>query len=456
VSRRNIKLNNKSNVSPRELGETRIAKPQFHKTVLANGLRVVSETHPQSLSAALGVWVLRGSRHESPEISGITHFLEHLVFKGTKKRTALEIARSLEVLGGDLNAYTTREYTVYHALCLKEHWPRGLDVLADLVSGMELTERDFKREKSVILQEINMSDEDLEDHIYDEFYERMLPNNSLGRPILGSEETLKSMKLSQIKNYYRSQYTADRIILAAAGNIDHSELVDLATKTLGAKAGFKAHRFHGRDLQKQKKWFATPKPTVFRDVVEKKSEQLHLCMGLPVNSFRDHRRFEAYIVNAALGGGMTSRIYQSVREKKGLVYSIYSSLNTFEDFGCLNIYAASEAKNMSEVVGTIATQIKKMRRDGLKKAELERFKTQVMGSILLGSEDIENRMSSVAINEMIFRDYKDIYEIRHEIEKITMDSAHEFIEKYIRIENLSALIMGESALELKSLLEDLS
>jgi predicted Zn-dependent peptidase len=412
---------------------------------------VVSEYHPQSLSVALGVFVMRGSRHESRESMGITHFLEHLVFKGTKTRSALDIARSLEVLGGELNAYTTREYTVYHALCLKEHWPKALDVITDLVQGMALTEKDFNLERSVILQEINMSDEDLEDHIHDYFYENLLPENSLGTPILGKESSIGALKRSDLRRYYQKEYTADRIIVAAAGNIQHDELLRFADQSLKAKKSYQ-----GRAREKSgSTWYSTPKPRVFRTTEEKKSEQLHLCMGLPANSYSHKLRFEAYIVNALLGGGMTSRIYQSVREKKGLVYSIYSSLNTFADFGCLNIYAASEHKNMSEVVQTISKQVRKLQKDGVRRAELERFKTQVMGSILLGSEDIENRMSSIGLNEMIFQDYRDIYQVKNDIEKISMDSIHEFIDRYINIDKMAAVVMGENAHRLQSCIENI-
>ena len=422
--------------------------PTFQKSTLQNKIRVVSEHHPQSLSVSIGVWVLRGSRHEKPELAGITHFLEHLVFKGTKKRSALDIARSLEALGGDLNAYTTREYTVYHALCLKEHWTTALDVITDLVSDMSLNEKDFRLEKSVILQEINMSDEDLEDHIHDVFYKNLLPRNSLGTPILGYESSVGRLRLADVRSYYKKEYTGNRIILAAAGNLLHHEICEHVEKSLARKKA-------NSTKDSTQAWFAKPKPALFRQTIEKSSEQLHLLLGLPVNSFSHRLRFEAYIVNALLGGGMTSRIYQSVREKRGLVYTIYSSLNTFADFGCLNIYAASDPKNMPEVIKTIGRQVRKLRADGVSASELQRFKTQVMGSILLGSEDIENRMSSIALNEMIFEDYRDIHQIRAEIEKISLDSVHEFIDKYIDVDRMSALVMGATAKSLQNILEDL-
>ena len=411
----------------------------------------MSEFHPQSLSVALGLYVLRGSRHEARSAGGITHFLEHLVFKGTKKRSALDIVRSLEVLGGELNAYTTREYTVYHALCLKEHWREALDVITDLVQGMALSENDFQLERSVVLQEINMIDEDLEDHISDYFFENWLPENSLGTPILGKEESVGSLRRSDLREYYKTEYTSDRIIVSAAGNIQHDELKNFAEKCLRNKTPYQ-----GRAREKSgSRWYATPKPRVFRSTEEKKSEQLHLYMGLPVNSYSDKLRYEAYVINALLGGGMTSRIFQSVREKKGLVYSIYSNLNTFSDLGCLNIYAGSEAKNMPEVVQTISQQVRKLRKNGLRRSELERFKTQVTGSLLLSSEDIENRLSYMTTNEMIFQDYRDIYRMKADIEKISMDSIHEFVDRYINIDKMAAVVMGEDAHRLQTRIENL-
>ncbi len=294
---------------------------RFKKTTLKNGIRVVTEMHSESRAASLGIWVGTGTRDEAPGDEGISHFLEHLVFKGTETRSAFQIAKSLEALGGELNAYTTREYTCYHALVLKDHWQQALDVLSDLVSNMKMNRSDFALEKSVILQEITMGDDALEELIYDEYLSKCLPKHPLGRSILGTEASVEAMTQKQIQTYYKERYSGSNLIVSASGNIDHEEFVKRVEDVLGHKP------------KKRLKLRRTrPKHRAFRSVVEKPVEQLHILMGLPCATFKDKDRFEAFMVNALLGGGMTSRLYQSVREKKGLVYSIYSSLNTFDDF----------------------------------------------------------------------------------------------------------------------------
>jgi predicted Zn-dependent peptidase len=413
----------------------------FKKTELKNGIRVVTEAHPQSRAVSLGIWVLTGTRDEDPGEAGISHFLEHLVFKGTKTRSAYQIVKSLEALGGELNAYTTREYTVYHCLLLKDHWRKGLEILSDLVSNMQMKKADFELERSVILQEIGMAEDDLEDLIYDIYFEKSLPRSSLGKPILGNVHSITHMKMNQVKAYYDRHYSANNIIVAGAGDLDHHDLVVAVEEFLGHKKKRKFRTDRTRPTHK-----------VVRTVLEKNSEQLHLCMGLPVTSFRDRNRFDAFIVNALLGGGMTSKLYQSVREKRGLVYSIYSSLNTFDNFGCINIYASCELKNMKAVYKNIQQEIAKLRRHKISVHDLEMYKTQVKGSILLGTDDVENRMTSIAVNEMVFHKYKPVDQVITEIDEVTVKSVNEFIARYIRPEMLSMVLMGGGAGELENYL----
>jgi len=410
----------------------------FKKAVLRNGIRVVSEMHPQSRAVSLGLWVLTGTRDEEPDEAGISHFLEHLVFKGTRTRSAYQIAKSLEALGGDLNAYTTREYTVYHCLLLKDHWRKGLEVLADLVSNMHMTKSDFELERSVILQEIAMGEDDLEELIYDVYFEKTLPRSPLGKPILGNVASISDMKMGQVANYYRRKYSGNNIIVSGAGNLDHHDLVVAVDEFLGhkKKRKFKVDRGH-------------PKHKPIRYVVEKPSEQLHLCMGLPVTSFRDRMRFDAFIVNALLGGGMTSKLYQSVREKRGLVYSVYSSLNTFDDFGCINIYAACDKKNMKAVFKSIGQEIRRLRKHKISEHELEMFKTQVKGAVLLGTDDVDNRMTSIAVNEMVFGKYKPVEQIIEEIDSVSVKSVNEFVARYIQPDETAMVLMGGGAKELE-------
>jgi predicted Zn-dependent peptidase len=416
---------------------------RFKKTDLPNGIRVVSELHSESRAVSLGVWVLTGTRDENLQNAGISHFIEHLVFKGTKNRSSYQIAKSLEALGGELNAFTTREYTCYHALILKDHWAKGMEVLADLVSNMSLTRNDFQLEKSVILQEIAMCDDNLEELIYDEYFLRALPRHPLGKPILGNSQSIGRMTQREVMRHYREKYCGQHLIVSATGNIDHEELVKSVRTLLG-------HKKKTRRQQRRTR----PRHSPFRAVIEKPVEQLHLLLGIPGATFRDRLRFEAFIVNALLGGGMTSRLYQSVREKKGLVYTIYSSLNTFEDFGLINIYAACEKKNMKQVIRSLATELGRVQRQGISESDLELFKTQVKGSLLLGADDIENRMQSIGVNEMVFKKYKPVDEIIAEIDQVTVKSVREYLKKYFDLSRIGVILMGGGAEEMQKWLED--
>lgn len=412
---------------------------KFKKTELKNGITVVSENHPHSHAVSIGVWVKVGTRDESSKDHGVTHFLEHLVFKGTKTRSAFQISKSLEALGGELNAFTTREYTCYHALVLKDHWMIAMEVLSDITQNMKLKKSDFELEKSVVLQEIAMGEDELDELIYDLYLEDCYGNHELGRQILGTEDSISSMTMKQVQAYYKERYCGSNIIIGAAGNIDHGELVDLVEKL------FKKSRAPKSFPKKATK----PKHRSFRKVIEKPTEQLHLLYGFPCPSFSDNDRFEAFIVNALLGGGMTSKLYQSIREKKGLVYTVYSSLNTFKDVGIMSIYAASEPKNTPSVVKTMMSEIKKIRQIGISKSDLELFKTQVKGAILLGSDDIENRMQSISVNEMIFEKYKPVEAIIEEINEVTVDSVNRFIQERLQTDNMGGVLIGGQAARLE-------
>lgn len=409
----------------------------FHKSELDNGIRVLSEQHSDSRAVSIGIWVLTGTRDEAADEGGISHLLEHLVFKGTKTRSAYQIAKSLEALGGDLNAYTTREYTCYHALVLKDHWEKALDVLCDLVSNMQVSAKDYKLEKGVILQEIAMTDDTPEELIYDVLFEKSYAGHTLSTPILGTVKSVASMSQKKVMDYYKSRYTGRNIIVTAAGSMDHQVFLEAVEKKLAKKkkAKFSAERDRPR-------WKAA------RTVLEKSSEQTHMLMGLPTSSFRDSQRFEAYIVNTLLGGGMTSKLYQSVREKKGLVYSIHSMLNTYVDSGSLLIYAGTDLKSVRKVAEIISRELRKLKKSGVSAADVELFKTQVIGSILLGSDDIENRMTSIAVNEMVFGEYRSVDSVIQQIQKVTRASVNEFIHDHFDIDKMAGVLMGSGVDEL--------
>lgn len=398
----------------------------------------MSEFHPGSRAVSIGVWVLTGTRDEVPEIAGMSHLLEHLVFKGTNTRSAYQIAKSLEALGGDLNAYTTREYTCYHALVLKDHWEKALDVLSDLVSNMHLNQKEFGLEKGVILQEIAMSEDNHEDVIYDIFYDQVYGSHPLGRPILGTPKSIALMNQKQVMSYYKKNYTGKNIIISAAGCLDHEDFMAGVQKHLGKK-----QKSALKNARKKPRWLKR------RHVVEKQAEQVHMLMGLPTASFKDKYRFEAVILNTLLGGGMTSKLYQSVREKKGLVYSIFSSLNTNIDSGMLNIYAGTEAKNVRKVGDLISAEFAKLRKKGISKNDVEMFKTQVTGSILLGSDDIENRMTSLAVNEMVFGQYRSVESVIEEINEVNVDTVNHYLRHEIDLSQASGVLLGPGVKDVK-------
>ncbi|MEN0057639.1 MAG: pitrilysin family protein, partial [Bdellovibrio sp.] len=333
----------------------------------------------------------------------------------------------------------------YHALVLKDHWEKALDVLADLVSNMHLNKKEFALEKGVILQEIAMSEDNHEEVIYDVFYEKVYGAHPLARPILGSPASIAKMKQKQVLDYYKKTYSGKNIIVSAAGCLDHAELMEGVVQRLGSKKS-------GSLVSRRR----APRWLKRRHVVEKQAEQVHMLLGFPTASFRDKYRFEAVIANTLLGGGMTSRLYQSVREKKGLVYTIHSSLNTHIDSGMLTVYAGTETKNARKVGDLISRELTKLRRQGVSKYEVEMFKTQVIGSILLGSDDIENRMTSLAVNELVFEKYRSVDSIIEEIKGVTVDSVNHYIRQELNLEQASGVLLGSGVTELQTWWQDLA
>ncbi len=404
---------------------------------------MVTETHPHSKSVSIGIWVLTGTRDEAADQVGLSHFVEHLVFKGTKTRTAYQIAKSLESLGGDLNAYTTREYTNYHCLVLKEDWKLGLEVLSDLVCNMDLTKKDFELEKKVILQEIAMSDDADEEIIYDYFYAEVYKNHPLGRQILGKSETIQKMTQKKVLEFYKKYYQGSNLIVSAAGPVDHDQLVIQSQKLFRTRK-----QFTNPVVRRAPRW------KVSRKIYEKEMEQAHILLGFPSTSFQDKYRFEAFIVNSLLGGGMTSRLYQAVRERQGLAYSVYSSLNTQVDSGNITIQAGTDSSRVKRVMHIIADELLRLKRDGFKKSDIELFKTQVRGQLLMGSDDIENRMSSLGVNEMIFEKYKSVEDIIQNIEAVTVETTNAYLKNHFDLKKVSVALMGPKLAGHKDWLEN--
>lgn len=407
-------------------------QPIFQKTTLSNGIRVVTESHPFTRAVSVGVFVEVGSRDEAERKAGLTHFLEHLVFKGTRRRSSFELSKALDAVGGDLNAYTTREYTCFHATSLKEHLPLGLDVVMDLVTNATLGLDDFKKEREVIVQEIQMSKDNLEEYILDVYLEKAYEGHELGIPILGTEETLAGLKRQDVVRHYEAHFRGPRIIVSVAGPVEHDQVVEMVEKSLG-----KVNR-HVKQLKRK-----TPRIRRVEEFYPRQSEQVHLIVGFPSCSYKSKHRFESYVVNDLLGGGVTSRIYQKIREDKGLVYSVYSFLQSFIDSGLFLTYAGTSDKNALAVLRGMKSEIEKFVDNGLKRTDLSMFKTQVKGQILLGAEDMENRMNSLGINEMVFSEYRPIDEVIDEIEQVSVRSINEYVRKYFDMDQVSLMVMGD-------------
>lgn len=406
-------------------------QPVFKKTTLDNGVRVVTEHHPMTRASAVAFFVSKGSRDEPHGFSGAAHFVEHMVFKGTKSRSAFDIAKSLEAVGGELNAYTTKEYTCFHAVTLREHLPLALDVLTDLLQTARFSQPDFILEREVIRQEMDLSTDSFEEHIFDLYFERAFQGHSLGRPILGTKESLSEMTLKDLTHFYQSLYGGENLIVAVAGHVDHEFVVDWVQNNT-------------QKLKKKLKPMARRRPKIaqFTESIERPSEQVHQLVGFSSVSFKSPLRFESYIVNALVGGGMTSLLYQKIREQLGLVYSVYSYLHSFTDSGLFLVYAGSAPKSAERVLRETEKVIKKLCRDGVKSKELSFYQRQVKGSLLLAADDIENRVNSIGVNEMVFGRYRPVEQVIAEVEAVSIASLNQYISEHLNWETASFMSLG--------------
>ncbi|MCK6553427.1 insulinase family protein [Candidatus Binatia bacterium] len=364
----------------------RVARSQ-----LANGIRVVTETMPGVASVTVGIWVENGSRYERPDQAGISHYLEHLLFKGTERRTAAQIAEEFDAVGGVINAFTGKEYTCYYGKVLAEHMGVAEDVLSDIFLHSRFDPDEIERERSVVLQEISQVEDTPDDYVHDLFNLNFWPEHPLSFPVCGRAETVQRFSRHDFLDFVDSRYRPDRLIVAAAGNVEHQRLVAWAEREFSHLSG----RTAGVDGVPP-----TPRRNVFH--LEKPLEQVHLCLGTPGVSQRAEERYAAYLLNTALGGGMSSRLFQEVREKRGRAYAVYSFLSSYIDAGYIGIYVGTSAEWVEEVVAVILGELRSIRQHGLHPDELTRVKNQLKGNLLLGLETSDNRMSRIAKNEIYF------------------------------------------------------
>jgi predicted Zn-dependent peptidase len=388
------------------------------RTVLPGGLRVITEALPSVRSAALGIWAGVGSRDEGPQHAGATHYLEHLLFKGTSRRSALEISAAMDAVGGELNAFTAKEYTCYYARVLDADLPLAIDVLSDMVTGSLIEPKDVDAERGVILEEIAMNEDDPADLVHEAFSAQLFGDTPLGRPILGTVDSINEISRERIAEHYRARYTPDALVVAAAGNLSHEGVVSLVQAAFGpvlaeSSASPLAPRLGGTEADSA---VGTGVRLLSRPV-----EQANLVLGCAGLARNDTRRFALGVLNAALGGGMSSRLFQEVREKRGLAYSVYSFSSQHADCGQWGVYAGCLPAKADEVLAICQDEIAKIIEGGLTEEELARGKGQLRGSIVLGLEDPSSRMSRLGKSELVYPALELVDQILAEIEAVTHD-----------------------------------
>ncbi len=404
----------------------------MHATRLPNGVRVLSEELPDLPSVSVGLWVESGSRHEAGEQAGISHFLEHLFFKGTERRTAAQIAEEIDAVGGYLNAFTNKEYTCYHARVLPEHLGVALDLLGDIFLHSRFPAEEIERERSVILQEISMAEDTPDDHVHDLFGQAFWAGHPLARPVAGSAETVTPLVRDDFVRFLEARYRPDRVLLVAAGCLAHDELVAVAEKAFGGLQG----------LSKPD----VPTPPVPRSgltVHQKGLEQVHICLGVPGIPEDHPDRYAAHLLTQALGGGMSSRLFQEIRERRGKAYSVFAFLPSFRDGGYLGVYVATSAAWAREVVELVQEEFRRLAADGLRPDELARTKAQIKGSMLLSLETSGNRMGRLARNEIYFRRDVPLAEIAAAVDRVDGEAVLAAARRLLRPEALAITVLGD-------------
>ncbi len=363
----------------------------YAKSVLRNGIRLVTERMPHVRSVAVGVWVETGSRHEPVERGGVSHLIEHLVFKGTATRSAQDIARAMDSVGGQMDAFTTKEHTCFYVQVLDEHLPLAVDLLTDILLHSLFDAEELEREKSVVLQEIKMVEDTPDDLIHDLFAAQIWDGHPLGRPILGTREAVAGYGREVVHTHFEQHYVPGRITIAVAGNVTHERTVELF-----------GERFDGAGRPRVDVTQVAPTMRAGVNIVHKELEQVHLVMGFPGVSHVAPERYAMFLLNDVIGGSMSSRLFQEVRERQGLVYSIHSGVQAFRDTGTAYVYAATEAANFSKVLKSILKELRDLKKHGITRDELDRAKNHLKGSLMLSLESTSSRMNRLAKHEMHF------------------------------------------------------
>ena len=410
---------------------TSVAEPTIVRDVLPNGLRLVTERMPHVRSVSIGVWLARGSRHEPAAQSGIAHFVEHMLFKGTATRSAEDIAQTIDSIGGQMDAFTAKEYASYYIKVLDEHLPLAMDVLSDIVMRPALSPDDLEREKKVVLEEIKMVEDTPDDLVHELFAERFWRDHPLGRPILGTKETVEALTVDGLRRYFGSVYTSPNLIVVAVGNVEHAQVRDLVWRFF---EGLPASSEPVRD----------DPPRVVPDVLirNKELEQSHVCLG--TSGYRqDHAdRYASYVLNTVLGGSMSSRLFQNVREKRGLAYAVFSGLSAYRDAGSVTIYAGCANEAVGELVDVVIGELRRMKEEALPDSELRRAKDHLKGSLMLNLESTSSRMSHLARQEIYFDRQFGLDETLTGVERVTTGDVQRVARDLFTDGALAATVLG--------------
>jgi predicted Zn-dependent peptidase len=415
------------------------------REALDTGLRLITETMPQVRSVTIGVWLLRGSRDETDDQGGIAHFVEHMLFKGTATRTAEDIAQAIDSIGGQLDAFTAKEYASYYIKVLDEHLPLAVELLSDIVLRPALAEQDIEREKKVILEEIKMVEDTPDDLVHELFTQHFWEGHPLGRPILGSRETVEALTEASLRKYFSGAYVARNMIVSAAGNLEHGRVRDLVATALN-------------ELPTNGESVTRRPPTVSPQVITrtKDLEQSHICLG--TNSYPQNHddRYVSYILNSVLGGSMSSRLFQNVREKRGLAYAVFSGLSAYRDAGNITIYAGCARDAVDEVIDLCVEELRGLKREGVPETELRRAKDHLKGSLMLSLENTASRMSHLARQEIYFDRQFTLDETLAGVQRVSADDVQRVASELFANGSLAATVLGPGAPDLPRTRLDLS
>ncbi len=404
----------------------------IERGVLPNGLVVITEQMPHVRSVSVGIWLRTGSRRETAERAGLSHFIEHMVFKGTARRTAEEIARQMDSVGGMLDAFTEKEIVCFNGKVLDEHLGIAFDVISDLVLRPRFDEDDVEREKQVVLEEVRMEEDNPEYLVHEMFTQGFWREHALGRPILGTCETIPRFSREAMLDAFRTEYAPNNAVLTAAGNCNHAQLMELATREFGGSARAELHSPDGPPR---------PEPALMARS-KRELEQVHICIGAPSCPLADERRYAVSLLNNILGGSMSSRLFQNIREKQGLAYAVFSDLNLYSDAGMLSVYAGTAPAKAEQLIRSVMEECGKLKKERVAEEELRRAKDHLKGSLVLSLESTGARMSQLARHEIYFSRFFTIDETLAGIEAVTREEILKIAGESFESERIAAAAVG--------------